>query len=86
MGMDPVGTVGGAVSLKNITFVEKLSQTITFAYVQGRNSPRAVRNLNYYLGAGDLYAGSNPYFAMMALGDTPKRLAIRLKESPRCTT
>ena len=64
MGMDPVGTFGAAASLKNISFVEKLGQTLTFAYVHGNNSPRAVRALNYYLGAGDLYAGSNPYFVM----------------------
>jgi hypothetical protein len=64
MGMDPVGSMGAAASLKNITFIEKLSQTLTFAYIQGLNSPRAVRSLNYYLGAGNLYAGSNPYFEM----------------------
>jgi hypothetical protein len=64
MGMDPVGTVGGAASLKDITFIPKLSHTLTFAYVHGLNSPKAARFLNYYLGAGDLYAGSNPYFIM----------------------
>ncbi len=64
MGVDPVGTYGAAASLKNITFVPKLTHTLTFAYIHGNNSPRAMRFLNSYLGAGDLYAGSNPYFMM----------------------
>ncbi|WP_300155347.1 outer membrane homotrimeric porin [Solidesulfovibrio sp.] len=64
MGVDPVGTYGMAASLKNISLVEKLSHTLTFAYIHGNNSPKAVRFLNYYLGGGDLYAGSNPYFCM----------------------
>jgi hypothetical protein len=64
MGVDPTGTMGVAASLKNISLVEKLSHTLTFAYIQGNNSPKAIRYLNYYLGAGNLYSGSNPYFCM----------------------
>ncbi len=64
MGVDPTGTYGLAASLKNISFVEKLSHTLTFAYIHGNNSPKAIRYLNYYLGSGNLYAGSNPYFCM----------------------
>uniref|UniRef100_I2Q5X0 Outer membrane homotrimeric porin n=1 Tax=Desulfovibrio sp. U5L TaxID=596152 RepID=I2Q5X0_9BACT len=57
MGMDPVGAMGFGASLNNITFVEKLSQRLTFTYIQGNNSARAIRSLNYAL-------GSNPYFVM----------------------
>jgi hypothetical protein len=64
MGVDPVGTFGAAASLKDVTFVEKLSHTLTFAYIHGNNSPRAIRYINSYLGAGDLYSGSNPYYCM----------------------
>ncbi len=57
MGMDPVGAMGLGASLNNITLVEKLSQRLTFTYLKGNNSPRAIRSLNYAL-------GSNPYFTM----------------------
>jgi hypothetical protein len=57
MGIDPTGTYGVAAALSNISFVEKLSQTVMFAYVQGNNSPAAIRYLNTAL-------GSNPYFVM----------------------
>ncbi|WP_300156490.1 outer membrane homotrimeric porin [Solidesulfovibrio sp.] len=39
----PVGIYGMAFSLANISFVEKLSNRLTFAYVHGNNSPRAIR-------------------------------------------
>ncbi|EFL49445.1 conserved hypothetical protein [Solidesulfovibrio fructosivorans JJ]] len=57
MGMDPVGAMGLGVSFNNITFMEKLSQRVTFTYLRGNNSPRAIRFLNTAL-------GSNPYFEM----------------------
>ncbi len=57
MGMDPVGAMGFGVSLNNVTLVEKLSQRVTFTYIHGNNSPRAIRTLNELI-------GSNPYFQM----------------------
>ena len=39
----PVGIYGLAVSLGNISVIEKLSNRLTFAYVRGNNSPRAIR-------------------------------------------
>jgi hypothetical protein len=64
MGTNPVGAYGIGASLNNISFVEKLSHRLTFTYLHGNNSPRAIRGLNALLGGGDLYAGSNPYFVM----------------------
>jgi hypothetical protein len=57
MGISPVGNWGFGASLNNITFVEKLSNRLTFAYVHGNNSARAIRYANYIL-------GSNPIFVM----------------------
>jgi hypothetical protein len=57
MGMDPVGAMGFGVSLNNISFINKLSQRLTFTYLHGNNSPRAIRDLNASI-------GSNPYFTM----------------------
>jgi len=47
MYMNPVGSWGLGLSLKNISFIEKLTHRITFVYVQGTNSSRAFRNINY---------------------------------------
>jgi hypothetical protein len=57
MGMNPVGSWGLGATLDNISFVEKLSHRLTFNYVRGTNSARAIRSLNSLL-------GSNPYFIM----------------------
>ncbi len=57
MGMDPVGAMGLGASLNNITLVEKLSQRLTFTYLKGNNSARAIRYLNDAV-------GSNPYFQL----------------------
>ncbi len=57
MGMSPVGSWGFGASLNNISFIEKLSHRLTFMYVGGTNSARAIRTLNEAL-------GSNPYFRM----------------------
>ncbi|QLA15348.1 outer membrane homotrimeric porin [Desulfolutivibrio sulfoxidireducens] len=49
MYMNPVGTWGIGASLKDISFIEKLTHRITVAYVQGTNSSKAIRatNLSY---------------------------------------
>ncbi|MEL7640961.1 MAG: outer membrane homotrimeric porin [Solidesulfovibrio sp.] len=39
----PVGIYGFGASLNDISFMEKLSNRATFVYVQGNNSPRAIR-------------------------------------------
>lgn len=57
MGIDPTGSMGFGVSLNNIHLMEKLTQRLTFTYIKGTNSPRAIRDLNNSL-------GSNPYFCM----------------------
>jgi hypothetical protein len=57
MGMSPVGSWGFGATLDNISFVEKLKHRLTFLYVHGNNSARAVRDLNTLM-------GSNPYFQM----------------------
>jgi hypothetical protein len=57
MGMSPVGSWGLGVTLDNMSFLEKLSHRLTFLYVHGTNSPRAIRALNTSM-------GSNPYFQM----------------------
>jgi len=57
MGMSPVGSWGFGASLDNISFMQKLTQRLTFLYVHGNNSARAIRNLNTLM-------GSNPYFQM----------------------
>jgi hypothetical protein len=64
MGMNPVGAYGIGASLGNIALVTDLTQRLTFTYLHGNNSPRAIRGLNAWLGAGDLNAGTNPYFVM----------------------
>ena len=57
MGVNPVGSYGFGASLNNVSFLDKLTQRLTFAYVHGNNSPRAIRYANFVL-------GSNPIFAM----------------------
>jgi hypothetical protein len=57
LGVNPIGSMGLGASLNNITFMEKLSQRVTFVYVRGNNTARSIRNLNALL-------GSNPYFTM----------------------
>ena len=57
MGLSPVGAWGFGASLNNITFMEKLSQRLTFAFVHGTNSSKAIRYANTVL-------GSNPIFVM----------------------
>ena len=58
LGINPVGTWGFGVSLNKMSFMEKLSHILTFAYVHGNNSPTAIRDANLLLG------GSNPVFCM----------------------
>jgi len=57
MGMSIVGNWGLGASLDKISFMEKLTHRLTFMYLQGNNSSRAIRDLNATL-------GSNPYFQM----------------------
>ncbi|MEA4856592.1 outer membrane homotrimeric porin [Solidesulfovibrio sp.] len=57
MGVNPIGSYGLGASLNNISFIEKLSNRVTFVYLRGNNSPSAIRYLNTYM-------GSNPYFTM----------------------
>ncbi|QLA18928.1 outer membrane homotrimeric porin [Desulfolutivibrio sulfoxidireducens] len=47
MYINPVGTWGLGISLKDISFVEKLTHRITVAYVQGTNSSKAIRATNW---------------------------------------
>lgn len=58
VGVTPVGNWGFGASLNNVSFVERLVHRLTFAYVRGTNSARAIRDLNAVLGTG------NPYFTM----------------------
>jgi len=57
MGMSPVGAYGIGASLDNMSFIEKLTHRLTFTYLHGNNSAKAIRNLNALM-------GSNPYFVM----------------------
>lgn len=57
MAISPAGSWGVGLSFDNISFVEKLTHRLTFAYVRGTNSPKALRALNTAI-------GSNPYFQM----------------------
>lgn len=57
MGISPVGAWGFGASLNNVSFIEKLTQRLTFAYVHGNNSSKAIRYANTVL-------GSNPIFVM----------------------
>ena len=57
VGMSPVGSWGFGASLNNISFIERMTNRLTFMYVGGTNSARAIRYLNDVM-------GSNPYFTM----------------------
>jgi hypothetical protein len=57
MGVNPIGSMGVGASLNNISFIEKLTNRLTFVYLRGNNSASAIRYLNTYM-------GSNPYFTM----------------------
>ncbi len=48
MYTDPVGNYGIGASLNNVSFIEKLTHRLTFVYVRGNNSPRAIRNSQLY--------------------------------------
>ncbi len=56
MYVSPVGNYGIGASLNNMSFIEKLSHRLTFVYLRGNNSPRALRDSR-------LYYNSN-YFTM----------------------
>jgi len=65
MAMSPVGSWGLGASLDNMSFIEKMTHRLTFTFVGGTNSARAIRFLNSYM-------GSNPYFVMgrdLAVGE-----------------
>ncbi len=57
MGVNPIGSYGLGASLNNISFIEKLTNRLTFVYLRGNNSAKAIRFLNATM-------GSNPYFTM----------------------
>jgi hypothetical protein len=57
MGVNPIGSYGIGASLNNISFIEKLTQRVTFVALRGNNSANAIRYLNTVL-------GSNPYYTM----------------------
>ncbi len=46
MYMNPVGTWGLGASLKNISFIDKLTHRLTVAYTRGTNSSKAFRAMN----------------------------------------
>lgn len=65
MFVSPVGNYGIGASLNNISFIEKLTHRLTFAYVRGNNSARALRA--YTINSGSFTTGataSAPYFVM----------------------
>jgi len=43
MGIDPIGTVGMAVGLKEISFIEDLKSRVSLAMLAGRNSQAGLR-------------------------------------------
>jgi hypothetical protein len=57
LGVNPIGSMGLGAALDNITFMEKLTHRLSFIYLRGNNSAKAIRFLNTYM-------GSNPYFTM----------------------
>jgi len=67
MAMNPIGAWGITGSLKNISFIEKLSQRVTFTAMWGNNSPAGLRkavlasggNGNYLTMGKDLAIGEN---------------------------
>jgi|GEM_PF-451938 len=66
MGINPIGAFGFGASLNKMSFIEKLSHILTFAYVHGNNSPRAIRyaNTGGYTYAADTGGLSDPLFNM----------------------
>ncbi|WP_300156445.1 outer membrane homotrimeric porin [Solidesulfovibrio sp.] len=56
MYTNPVGNYGFGASLNNISFIEKLTHRLTFVYVHGNNSNRAIRYARTWL--------NNSYFTM----------------------
>jgi hypothetical protein len=59
MYVSPVGNYGIGASLNNISFIDKLTNRLTFVYMRGNNSSRAIRNARLYYGAQ-----STGYFTM----------------------
>ena len=57
LGVNPIGTMGIGAALDNISLMEKLTHRLSFIYLRGNNSAKALRFLNTYM-------GSNPYFTM----------------------
>ncbi|UJX40960.1 outer membrane homotrimeric porin [Desulfovibrio sp. JY] len=55
MGVNPIGAWGLGASLNNISFMEKLTHILTFTYLHGNNSAKAIRYLNTTLGTNDYY-------------------------------
>lgn len=43
MGIDPTGTIGGALAFKDISFIERLKSRISLAMIAGRNSQAGLR-------------------------------------------
>lgn len=65
MGLDPVGTWGLFVSLKDITFLQGLTHRLTFAIVNGTNSPSNMRHWNRNSLWGDAnFTGGPDYYYM----------------------
>jgi hypothetical protein len=56
MYVSPVGNYGIGASLNKMTFIEDLTHRLTFVYLRGNNSARAIRYARTYL--------SNSYFSM----------------------
>jgi len=54
-GTNVVGSWGFSLSLNKISFVQDLTHRLTFAFAQGTNTPRALRNANLVWGAGNYF-------------------------------
>lgn len=59
MNVSPVGNYGIGASLDKISFIEKLTHRLTFMYVRGNNSARALRLSN--ISSGTFATGSSTY-------------------------
>jgi len=59
INVSPVGNYGIGASLDKISFIEKLSHRLTFMYVHGDNSARALRYA--VIGSGGYTSGSSTY-------------------------
>lgn len=51
MYVNPVGNYGIGVSLDKISFIDKLTNRLTFVFMRGNNSPRALRNARLFYGS-----------------------------------